>query len=168
MGRHNRFGVKGLSLSADGRYDIDLCGYRINGKTPMRKRVRLARGLSEADAIAYARAYLSRFQLSLTMPRDMAGVKGPRGKGHVYFIAVGEYVKVGFTTSKLEVRLRAVDTHSPIAPRLLAAIDGTHATEREWHARLAEHRVRREWFRLAPCIDVLRDALGVVVEEAAE
>jgi hypothetical protein len=162
MSRRNRFGIKGLFLNADGTYGIDLRGYNINGKTQMRKRVRLPRGLSEADAITYARDYLGRFQLSLIQPR------GPRGKGNVYFIAVGEFVKVGFTTSALEVRMRAVDTHSPIAPRLLAAIDGTHATEREWHARLAEHRVRREWFRLAPCIDVLRDALGVVVKEAAE
>jgi len=165
MARRNRFGVKGLCLLRNGRYQIDLRALRINGRNETRKRVCLPLGLSEEAAIKFARTYLDRFTLSMAQPRDMTGVKGPRGKGHVYFIAVGEYLKVGFTTTELSIRMRAVDTHSPIAPRLLAAVSGTHATERQWHARFARHRVRREWFRLEPCLDVLRAELGVEVDE---
>ena len=168
MARPNRFGVKGLFLAQTGVYRIDLRGYRINSKIEVRRRFQLPRGLSEADAIAYAREYLGRFQLSMAQPRDMVGVKGPRGKGHVYFIACGEYVKVGFTSSDPATRLRAVDTHNAIQPRIIALVKGTHKTEREWQARLAEHRVRREWFWLAPCLAVLRAELGVDAQEAAE
>ena len=165
MARRNKFGVKGLCGLKNGRYEIDLRACRINSRNTTRKRVRLPLGLSEEAAIKYAREYLNRFTMSMAQPRDMTGVKGPRGKGHVYFIAVGEYLKVGFTTTEPAIRMRAVDTHSPIAPRLLTAISGTHATERQWHARFARHRVRREWFRLEPCLDVLRDELGVEVDE---
>lgn len=165
MARRNKFGVKGLCRLKNGRYQIDLRALRINGRNETRRRVCLPLGISEEAAIKYARAYLDRFTLSMAQPRDMVGVKGPRGKGHVYFIAAGEYLKVGFTTTDLAIRMRAVDTHSPIAPRLLAAISGTHKTEREWQARLVRHRVRREWFRLEPCLDVLRAELGVEVDE---
>lgn len=165
MARRNKFGVKGLCQLQNGRYQIDLRACRINGRNTTRRRVLLPLGLSEEAAIKYARSYLDRFTLSMAQPRDMVGVKGPRGKGHVYFIAVGEYVKIGFTTTEMEIRMRAVDTHSPIAPRLLAAITGTHQTERQWHTRFARYRVRREWFRLEPCLDVLRNELGIETNE---
>lgn len=169
MARRNRFGVKGLFQDKAGRFRIDLRGRRINAtRTITRKRIMLPLGLSEEAAIAYTREYLNRFTMSMAQPRDMVGVKGPRGKGHVYFIAAGEYVKVGFTGSDPATRLRAVDTHNAIQPRIIALVKGTHKTEREWQARLAEHRVRREWFLLAPCLAVLRAELGVDAQEAAE
>ena len=168
MARRNKFGVKGLCGLKNGRYEIDLRACRINSRNTTRRRVRLPLGLSEEAAIKYAREYLNRFTMSMAQPRDMVGVKGPRGKGHVYFIACGEYVKVGFTSSDPATRLRAVDTHNAVQPRIIALVKGTHKTEREWQARLAEHRVRREWFLLAPCLAVLRAELGVDAQEAAE
>jgi hypothetical protein len=67
--------------------------------------------------------------------------------GHVYAIAAGPYVKIGFASFPA-LRLYALQSGSPVqlAPLYLAI--GTKADEAALHARFAGRRVRGEWFWL--------------------
>ncbi|WP_438278131.1 GIY-YIG nuclease family protein [Nitrobacter sp.] len=67
----------------------------------------------------------------------------------VYFIRCGEFVKIGFTYDVL-VRLETLQAATPYTLELLDSFAGGESDEKELHARFAEHRVRGEWFHLAP------------------
>jgi hypothetical protein len=64
----------------------------------------------------------------------------------VYFIQVGDRIKIG-TTTGLRGRLESVRTFAPQEPKVLLAVPGGLAEERQMHALFAEERVRGEWFR---------------------
>lgn len=73
----------------------------------------------------------------------------------VYFIRSGERgpVKIGYS-GNVANRFRKIASDCPPPAELLACIaDGGFDLEQELHARFADHRIGREWFRPHP--DVL-------------
>lgn len=70
-------------------------------------------------------------------------------KGDIYFIAAGDFVKIGFTTSPVG-RIRSIKTATPLPLKILHHQRGTMKQERELHRRFAAIRVRGEWFRKTP------------------
>ena len=77
-------------------------------------------------------------------------------KGFVYFIGEAienkwgqittEYVKVGWTTGKPEIRLKALQTSNPRPLFLLGTIKTNQQAEKMIHNQLSDARVRGEWF----------------------
>ena len=70
--------------------------------------------------------------------RDIAGV--------VYFILLGDRIKIGYTTD-LDARMRVIP-HEEV----LGTIPGTMRDERMYHAKFAKHRTTGEWFKDCPDI----------------
>lgn len=64
----------------------------------------------------------------------------------VYFIRVGDRVKIG-TTIGLRGRLESIRTMTADEPEVLLVVPGGHAEERQLHALFIAERVRGEWFR---------------------
>jgi len=80
----------------------------------------------------------------------------------VYFIQADEDgpIKIGFTAGDPQSRLAQLQTGNPVALKLLGAIRGDTAKERELHAALAEWRLQGEWFKPhATVLDTVRQAL---------
>lgn len=85
--------------------------------------------------------------------------------GFVYFVSLempdGEFLKVGFATDAMQ-RVHTLQTSLPVDLEIELILPGTKEQEKEIHALLAEHRERREWFRLEhpvqEFLDDLRDA----------
>lgn len=79
--------------------------------------------------------------------------------GHIYFVATtgpDELIKIGYTGGSaphVEVRLRSLQTSSPVPLVCLARHRGTFQQERQLHAIFAADRERGEWFR--PSDDLL-------------
>jgi hypothetical protein len=75
----------------------------------------------------------------------------------VYFISDGVgHVKIGYSVD-VQTRLREIQAHNAFPLTVLAVLKGGSEVERALHERFAEHRVRGEWFRLAPeIIEYLR------------
>lgn len=93
--------------------------------------------------------------------------------GFVYFITPeavlhrqpddeGRVVKIGFTKSRPEKRLSALQTGCPLPLKLWAYCEGTYELERAFHETFAELRLHGEWFMVA---DKLRGLLGYLGEE---
>ena len=62
--------------------------------------------------------------------------------GHVYYLRVGDLIKIGFTTDIT----RRMNEYPPNAA-VLAAHPGTQRTERDMHRKFSAHLARgREWF----------------------
>lgn len=81
---------------------------------------------------------------------------GLRESGSLYFIGGdGTPVKVGWTVSIVR-RLREFNVTSWVELEVYGTIQGTKALERKAHRRLAEHRVRGEWFQRAAALELLR------------
>jgi len=79
-----------------------------------------------------------------------------------FFEAVGlDLVKIGTSTNP-HGRLADLESSSPVPLRLLRTIAGGVPLERDLHHRFRAHRVRGEWFRLAPISPEIA-ALGDVV-----
>lgn len=72
----------------------------------------------------------------------------------VYFIQADESgpIKIGFTADDPQRRLSQLQTGNPSALKLLGAIKGTTARERQFHADLAEWRLQGEWFQSHPTV----------------
>lgn len=72
----------------------------------------------------------------------------------VYYVSAPALgmVKIGFATDHWH-RLSKLQSDSPCELTLLAIEEGDEAIEAARHAQFAEHRERREWFRLAPEIE---------------
>jgi hypothetical protein len=69
--------------------------------------------------------------------------------GWVYFVASPkcERIKIGYAKKgRLARRLTEIQVASAEDLELVAAVNGTHKDERDWHRRLAHLRVRGEWF----------------------
>ena len=66
----------------------------------------------------------------------------------VYFIQADENgpIKIGFTTDEPRKRLAQLQIGNPHELKLLGAIKGSTAIERQFHADLAEWRLQGEWF----------------------
>lgn len=81
---------------------------------------------------------------------DRAGK--PRGRrGLIYFLQVGDKVKIGFTQD-VERRISELQVASPFNLKLLVTIPGSLVTERRLQKRFMALRVAREWFRYEPPI----------------
>jgi hypothetical protein len=80
----------------------------------------------------------------------------------VYFIQADDDgpIKIGFTASDPAARLNQLQTGNPSVLKLIGAIHGTTARERELHAALAEWRLQGEWFKPHPTVmETIREAL---------
>jgi hypothetical protein len=75
---------------------------------------------------------------------DHAGSQQPV----VYFVQIGELVKIG-TTISLPKRLTSFRSHAQDPPRVLLAVAGTYPEEKEIHRQFKADRVRGEWFTLS-------------------
>lgn len=78
--------------------------------------------------------------------------------GWLYVIRSGEAVKIGFTSSCPQKRLKALQTGSPAPLKLIGLKWASKAEEREMHRILAAYRVQGEWF------DINGLPVGVLVE----
>lgn len=72
--------------------------------------------------------------------------------GWVYFVVCADLnrCKIGFTSGKVEKRIKNLQTGSPSQLALLVAHPGSTETERALHERFANSRVVGEWFDLTP------------------
>jgi hypothetical protein len=68
--------------------------------------------------------------------------------GHVYFIAGGDLIKIGFSRAP-RVRFAKMQIECPVELTLLHFEPGTLELERALHRQFAGLRVRGEWFRKA-------------------
>lgn len=67
--------------------------------------------------------------------------------GWVYFVLSGDAVKIGFTDTRPDIRLKALQTGNPQELVLVGAIKGRSGLERTLHQAFAHLRIRGEWFR---------------------
>lgn len=79
----------------------------------------------------------------------------------VYYAAAPELrmVKIGFAADPWH-RFSKIQSDSPCALKMLAIEEGGLALEASRHAQFAQHRARREWFRLSPEIEAHIAVLG--------
>lgn len=92
--------------------------------------------------------------------RQQANYAAP---GYVYFIQGidGGRIKIGWA-KRPGVRLRELQTGSPVALRIVAAMPGDRSAERDQHKKWEQHRAYGEWFYPAP---QLLDFINEVVEK---
>jgi hypothetical protein len=87
---------------------------------------------------------------SLTMeppkPRKAAPLSAPEA-GYIYFVRMGAFVKIGFTTD-VAARMKAIQTSSPEKIVLLRIERGAVENERTFHRRFHRYRANGEWFTL--------------------
>lgn len=67
------------------------------------------------------------------------------GRGYVYFIRVGSYIKIGFSTRPLD-RIRSLQTSHYEDLKIVGTLEASRDFEGELHAHFADLRVRGEWF----------------------
>lgn len=67
--------------------------------------------------------------------------------GFVYFIRMGDKVKIGFSIN-VGNRLKAIQTACPLPAEIVKIIPGSEQTERYFHAHFAANRISGEWFAL--------------------
>jgi hypothetical protein len=78
---------------------------------------------------------------------DPAGSQQPV----VYFVRIGDLVKIG-TTVSLPKRLTHFRAHTQDQPQVLLVLPGSYAEEKQLHALFRADRVRGEWFTLSPAL----------------
>ena len=78
----------------------------------------------------------------------------------IYFVTARDLgvVKIGFA-QKPQERFHTIQSHSPISLNLERVMVGSIEDEAELHSRFAAHRMRGEWFSLAPEIEALMASL---------
>jgi len=64
----------------------------------------------------------------------------------VYFVRAGGFVKIGFTSKAVHLRINEFKTGCPYETELIGTIDGDLKTERSLHRRFAHLRSSGEWF----------------------
>lgn len=74
----------------------------------------------------------------------------------VYFVTCREIgmVKIGCARNPF-ARLATLQTAFPLELKIEAHMEGAYGREKEMHERFAKDRVRGEWFRITPEIDLL-------------
>lgn len=78
-------------------------------------------------------------------------------RGRIYFMQVESgAIKIGFTGSSAERRLKHVQTHNHEPVVLISTRAGNRRDELALHRRFGKHRIHGEWFR--PHQDVLAAA----------
>lgn len=81
------------------------------------------------------------------LSHDRRGLKGYRG-GLVYFIECGDFIKIGYTSGRIHMRVGNMETANPYPLRVWALLRGNYRTERRFHADLRQFRHRKEWFQI--------------------
>jgi hypothetical protein len=100
------------------------------------------------------RDYVSDLHKTFKPPRSVT--KQPR-QGYVYFIQLGDRVKIGFTENPKQ-RFRDLPHE-----KIIGIVKGTRADEKGWHVMLADYRVVGEWFVADPeLLEVLHRVSAVV------
>jgi ribosomal protein S27E len=92
-----------------------------------------------------------------------AGIHETLPRGKVYFIssdAKEAPVKIGYTTSQIEDRVRVLQTGHPHKLEVLACVDGGYPLETAFHKIFASHRLYGEWFKRTPELTALVNALS--------
>jgi len=82
---------------------------------------------------------------------------------YVYFIQADENgpIKIGYTADDPKRRLSQLQTGNASALKLLGAIKGTAAHEKQFHTDLAEWRLQGEWFESHPTVlETIQKALS--------
>lgn len=117
------------------------------------KRIRLPDPASVSPAV-FNQAYLaarrgeSTFVADPGRPIKAPSMASPQGKcGFVYFLRMGEAVKIGFATN-VASRMKGIQTGCAEPTELLKVVPGTDQTERYFHVHFAPYRQKGEWFRL--------------------
>ena len=76
-----------------------------------------------------------------------ASPSAPQVFGAVYFVRSGEFVKIGFTSTPLSVRLKFLQTGNPHKLETIHQVRNVERSfERVMHAQFAHVRHREEWF----------------------
>lgn len=80
----------------------------------------------------------------------------------IYFVQPvgGGPVKIGYTSGPVFVRLKEMQTGSPVPLTVLGVVDGDVRAERRLHARFATSRLHGEWFAVSD------DLLAVIRDDA--
>lgn len=68
----------------------------------------------------------------------------------IYFIRAKNHIKIGFTRSTVETRLRHIQLGNPYKLEVLGQITGGARMERRLHRKFKKYRAQAEWFRAAP------------------
>jgi hypothetical protein len=92
-------------------------------------------------------------------------------EGYVYFIQADGNgpIKIGFTSEDPARRLNQLQTGNASALKLLGAIKGSHARERQFHAELAEWRLQGEWFESHPTVlAIVEDAMSAETAQKSD
>jgi hypothetical protein len=90
---------------------------------------------------------------------------------YIYFIQADENgpIKIGFTSDDPNRRLSQLQTGNASALKLLGAIKGTFARERQFHIALSKWRLQGEWFESHPTVlATIQDALSSPAETDCE
>jgi hypothetical protein len=78
-------------------------------------------------------------------------IKKTHNKGkHLYFIQVGEYIKIG-RTDDVNKRLKQLEAMNPYDVELIEFIEGAGELEHSLHDQFKDRLHRGEWFRIRPC-----------------
>jgi hypothetical protein len=77
----------------------------------------------------------------------MAEWDAKKGQGYVYFLRAGNTVKIGFSKN-LQGRLEKLRNGNSFPVFICKFVNGDRKTERSFHKRFAEYRLRGEWFDL--------------------
>lgn len=85
-------------------------------------------------------------------------LRRPR-QGYVYFIRLGDRVKIGFS------EVPASQLKNLPHEEVIGIVPGTREDEQTWHRLLADFRVTGEWFRAEP--EVLAALAAVVTAQAS-
>jgi len=84
-----------------------------------------------------------------------------RQESAVYFIAVREFIKIGWTKNWRK-RISQMQTANPDRIEILLVVGRPVVYEKTMHQKFAEHRTRGEWFTDCPAI---RDHIATIKSE---
>lgn len=137
-----------------------------------------ALGLDGPEAQERARVLTARWRSTLKEhaalgPRPEPEVPPPqnalRALSHVYFVRVGERIKIGVSRNAIS-RVQEIAGHLPYGISHVLIIPGTRQDERRLHERFKLYRTRGEWFRACAAIQLTITrcaAAGIVVHDDA-
>lgn len=109
-----------------------------------------------ARSTEHNREWWSRFRASLTEEERSVWLQQERQRLAkysqsdscvIYFLRMGDFVKIGFTERALAARIKDYVTHSPFPFEVLGSVKADRDYEKVLHCRFKEFHHRGEWFR---------------------
>lgn len=119
-------------------------------RRPGQKKVRLP---GEPGSDRFTQAYHAALRGEAIMQDGPATIRRPKRSrvlkvgGYVYFLRLGETVKIGYSTDPLS-RLTGLRTAMSGPVTGMVFVQGTQQEERRLHSRFRKSRLDGEWFRL--------------------